>query len=317
MKKISFIFPVYNEEQGLDKLYEEINIVLTDLKDKYNLEVIFINDGSKDNSLNKLIELQKRDSNITVINFSRNFNHQMAVTAGIDYCTGDAAIIMDSDLQDPPKVCLELIKRWEKGYDVVYAQRKTRKDTIFKRFTAHMFYRVLDIFANIKIPKDTGDFRLIDKKVIIEFRKYREKNRFLRGIVPSLGFKQIGVLFDRNERYAGSTNYPLKKMINLALNGITSFSTVPLKMITQFGLLVSLFSFLGIIYAVLVRIFFPSHTVEGTTFIVIAVLFIGGIQMIMLGVLGTYIGRIYIEVQNRPLYIVESIYSNNIFSPEI
>ena len=310
MKKISYIFPCYNEEKGIDALYNALLPILDEAEKQYSIEVIFINDGSKDNTLEKLIELHHKDKRITVINFSRNFHHQWAITAGLDYATGDAVIIMDSDLQDPPAVSLELIKKWEEGFEVVYAQRKTRKDTVFKRFTAHMFYRLLDRLANISIPKDTGDFRLLDKKVVLELRKFREQNRFMRGLVSYVGFKQTAVQFDRSERFAGETYYPLKRMLKLALDGITGFSTAPLKIISQFGFLTSAIAFLGIIYAVIVRVFFKENTVPGTTLAIISVLFIGGVQMIMLGILGTYIGRIYSEVQNRPLYIISSIHSH-------
>lgn len=310
MNLISFIFPVYNEEKTIDKLYEEISKILKEIEKNYKTEVVFINDGSKDNSLEKLINLQQKDDRLTVINFSRNFGHQWAITAGLDYVQGDAVIIMDSDLQDPPAVALDLIKKWEEGYEVVYAQRRTRKDTFFKKFTAHAFYRTLDKLADIRIPKDTGDFRLMDKKVVEELRKFREKNRFMRGLVSYVGFKQTGVLFDRAERYAGETGYPLKKMIKFALDGITGFSTVPLKLISQFGFFVSAVSFIGILYAIFMKFFFPQYTVSGWTLLIISVLFIGGVQMIMLGILGMYIGRIYSEVQHRPLYIVSSVYSS-------
>lgn len=311
MKKlISYIFPVHNEEDNIPLLYEAITGEIKKFESKYDFEIIFINDGSNDDSLNKLVELHQKDQRIKIINFSRNFGHQVAITAGLDYAKGNAVIIMDSDLQDPPSVSLDLILKWEEGYEVVYAQRKTRKDTVFKKFTAHAFYRILEKLADIKIPKDTGDFRLMDRKVVDSINKFREKNRFMRGLVSFVGFRQTGVLFDRNERMHGKTNYPIKKMIKLAFDGITGFSTVPLKLISQFGFWVSALSVIGIIYAVIVRIFFSEITVTGTTFTVISVLFIGGVQMIMLGILGTYIGRIYSEVQKRPLYIVESIYDD-------
>ena len=310
MKKlISYIFPAYNEEKSLDAFYEAMNPVLEEASKKYDVEIIFINDGSKDSTLEKLIEFHNKDNRVKVINFSRNFGHQWAITAGLDYARGNAVIIMDADLQDPPKVSLELIEKWEEGFEVVYAQRRTRKDTPFKKFTAHMFYRTLDKLADIRIPKDTGDFRLMDKKVVDVIKQFREQNRFMRGLVSYVGFKQTAVLFDRNERFAGETHYPFKKMVKLALDGITGFSTVPLRLISQFGFFVSLIAFIGIIYAIFVRIFFPEATVHGTTLAIISVLFIGGVQMIMLGILGTYIGRIYSEVQDRPLYIISSIYS--------
>lgn len=310
MKKlITYVLPIFNESKTISKLYEVLDQELNKISNTYDFEIIFINDGSKDNSLEKLIELQQKDSRIKVINFSRNFGHQMAITAGLDFAKGDAVIIMDSDLQDPPEVSLELIREWKEGYQIVYAQRRSRQDTNFKKFTAHAFYLILDKLSDIQIPKNTGDFRLMDRKAVDAIREFREKNRFMRGLTSFIGFSQTAVLFDRSERYAGSTGYPLKKMIKFALDGITGFSTVPLKLITQFGFFVSILSFAGIIYALFMRFFKPAITVSGFTLTIISILFIGGVQMIMLGILGTYIGRIYNEVLKRPLYIVESVFS--------
>lgn len=306
-KIISYVFPVYNESENLDRLYEEMKGVMSSIEDKYSFEMIFVNDGSKDNSLSKLIELQKQDSRCKVINFSRNFGHQMAITAGIDYAQGDAVIIMDADLQDPPKVSIDLINKWQEGYEVVYAQRKTRQDSAFKKVSAHFFYWLLDSLANISIPKNTGDFRLMDRKVVDVIKTFKERNRFMRGISAFVGFKQTAVLFDRDSRNGGKTGYSLNKMVKLAFDALTSFSTVPLDIILRLGWIVSFLSFLGTVYAVILRVFFPAVTVSGWTFLACATLFIGGVQMIMLGIVGTYIGRIYTEVQQRPLYIVESI----------
>jgi dolichol-phosphate mannosyltransferase len=201
-----------------------------------------------------------------------------------------------------------LIKKWEEGYDVVYAQRRSRKDTFFKRTTASLFYRLLQKLADINIPRNTGDFRLLDRKVVDEMKRFKEHNRFLRGMVSFVGFKQIAVLFDRNERHAGVTGYPLKKMLKFAADGIFSFSTYPLKFIRNFGFFVATLAFLGIVYAIIMKIFFPDITIEGWTFIVISILFMGGVQLIMLGVLGSYIGRIYTETQDRPLYMISKVY---------
>ena len=308
MKLISFIIPCYNEEESLPTLYSELNKILSEIEKKYATEVILVNDGSKDKTFEMLCDIHAKDKRYKVINFSRNFGHQLAVTAGLDYVKGDAAIIMDADMQDPPKVALEMIEKWEEGYEVVYGQRRQREgETFFKKFTAFAFYRILDSLADIRIPKDTGDFRLMDKKVVETIKKFREKNRFLRGLVAYVGFKQTAVLFERSESIRSVTHYPLKKMIKLALDGITSFSTVPLKWITSFGFFVSFLSVLGIIYAISERILHPDTTVAGWAFTVTAIFFIGGVQMIMLGILGTYVGRIYSEVQGRPLYIVSSI----------
>ena len=308
-KMISYIFPIYNESGNIKLLYETMDHLLSQYP-QYSYELIFINDGSRDDSLSLLKALQEKDKRITVIDFSRNFGHQIAVTAGLDYAQGDAVIIMDSDMQDPPKVSFELIKKWEEGYEVVYAQRRTRKDTFFKRLTANLFYRTLQRLAEIDIPRNTGDFRLIDRKVADELRKFREHNRFLRGMVSYVGFKQTAVLFDRDERHAGVTGYPFKKMVRFAADGIFSFSTAPLKFIRNFGFVIAGLAFFGIIYAVIMKLFFPRVTVEGWAFIVISILLMGGVQLIMLGVLGSYIGRIYTEAQNRPLYMISNIYTH-------
>jgi dolichol-phosphate mannosyltransferase len=308
-KTVSYIFPIYNESGNIHLLYETMSSLLQHHK-KYNYEIIFINDGSKDDSLKLLVQLQKIDKRIAVIDFSRNFGHQIAVTAGLDHATGDAVIIMDSDLQDPPQVSLQLIEKWEEGYDVVYAQRRSRKDTFFKKITANLFYRTLQKLADIEIPRNTGDFRLMDRQVVNEMKRFKEHNRFLRGMVSFIGFNQIAVQFDRDERHSGETGYPLKKMIKFAADGIFSFSTYPLKFIRNCGFFVATLAFLGILYAIGMKLFYPSVTIEGWTFIVISILFVGGVQLIMLGVLGSYIGRIYTESQDRPLYMVKKIYGS-------
>lgn len=308
-KLISYVLPVYNEQEGLAEFYNALTKATDTISENYNFEYVFINDGSKDNSFSILQELFEKDSRVKVINFSKNFGHQMAITAGLDMAEGDAVIIMDTDLQDPPEASLKLVEKWQEGFEVIYAQREQRRDGAIKKLTAYMFYRILDILSEVKIPKDTGDFRLLDRKVVLEMRKFRETNRFMRGLTSYVGFKQTAVLFNRDKRFAGETHYPFRKMFKLAFDGITSFSTVPLKLITQFGFYVSFVSFLGIIYALVVRIFYPEMTVQGTTFAIISVLFMGGVQMVMLGILGEYVGRIYQEVQNRPLYIVSSVLS--------
>jgi len=304
---ISYIFPIYNESGNIALLHETLDKLLVKKSKQYDFELIFVNDGSRDDSLEKLYALQKQDSRIVVINFSRNYGHQIAVTAGLDHAKGDAAIIMDSDMQDPPAVSLQLLDEWEAGNDVVYAQRRTRKDTFFKKTTANAFYIILEKLADIKIPKNTGDFRLVDRRVVDELKKFREHNRFLRGLVSYVGFKQTAVLFDRDERHAGETGYPLKKMLRFAADGIFSFSAFPLKLISRVGYTISALSFLGILYALAVKVLDSKAVVPGWTFIVIAILLVGGMQLIMLGVLGSYIGRIYTETQNRPLYSIESI----------
>lgn len=302
-KTISYVLPVFNESAGIGEFYKELTKAVGKNK-KYNYEFIFINDGSRDDSLEKLRAFHKKDKRVKIVNFSRNFGHQIALTAGIDHAKGDALIIMDTDLQDPPKVSLELVKAWEEGYDVVYAKRRSRIDGFFKKVAIHIYYRVQTRLANIDIPIDTGDFRLIDKKVADHLRKLHEKHPYIRGLVSWLGFRQTAVEYDRQGRFAGETNYPFKKLVKLALDGVTGFSTVPLQLITRLGYTASILSVLGIIYVLITRIFFADLTLPGWAVTMIAILFMGGIQLITLGVMGTYIGRIYSEVQNRPRYVV-------------
>ncbi len=308
-KRISYVIPCYNEAGSVDALFAALHPVLATLEKKYEVEIVFVNDGSTDGTLEKLIAIHHRDSRVHVLNFSRNFGHQWAITAGLDFVRGDAVVIMDADLQDPPAVSLELVREWEEGSDVVYARRRTRQDSAFKKHTAYLFYRLLDHLAEIKIPRDTGDFRLLDRKVIDTIGRFKEKNRFMRGLVAYVGFKQTAVLYDREARFAGKTGYSLGKMLRLAVDGVTSFSTMPLRLIAQIGAMISLVSAAGILYVLYIKLFHPAQIIEGTTTIIISILFMGGVQMIVLGILGTYIGRIYTEVQDRPLYIVSSLYS--------
>jgi dolichol-phosphate mannosyltransferase len=303
---VSYVLPVYNEQDGIQRFHDELVAALAERPD-ITYELVYVNDGSADGSLSILRDLAKNDPQVQVIDFARNFGHQIAITAGLDQATGDAVIIMDTDLQDPPKVSLELIEAWREGAEIVHARRRTRKDTFFKRITAHAFYRMLRSAAEVDIPLDTGDFRLLDRKVADELRKFRERGRFVRGIVASLGFRQTEVLFDRDERFAGETKYPLRKMARLAIDGVTGFSTMPLRLITRLGVVVLLLSLLGIAYAVGMRIFRPDITVSGWTMTMVVTLFLGGTQMLSLGVLGSYIGRTYTEAQARPLYIVRQV----------
>ena len=308
MRLVSFIFPIYNEEGNIDELYSQMSQLVEG--QPFRSEFIFINDGSKDSSLTKLLALHEQDERVVIINLSRNWGHQLAVTAGLDYADGDAVVIMDSDLQDPPEVALELIEKWQTGeYDVVYAQRRTRQDSAFKKFTATMFYRVLHSISNVDIPRNTGDFRLLDKRVVVELRKYREHDRFLRGMVSYIGFRQVAVQFDRHARHAGATGYPLKKMIRFATDGIIGFSDAPLRLISKIGTVVSLASLIGIIYALLRKFLSPQEVVNGWTFTIITIMFFSGAQMIMLGIIGSYLARIYSQVKGRPLYEISTIAS--------
>lgn len=306
--KVSYVFPIYNEAGNIQLLYETVAEVVR--QTPYVTELVFVNDGSVDESLAMLRDIAATDDRVVVVDFARNYGHQMAVTAGLEAATGDAVIVMDSDMQDPPAVSIELLEHWEEGWDVVYAQRRTRKDTPFKKVTAFVFYKVLRKVSEVDIPANTGDFRLLDRRVVDELAKYKERDRFLRGLVSYVGFTQIAVQFDRDERFSGTSGYPLKKMVTFAADGILGFSTYPLKLISRMGFGAAALSVLGIFYVLTVKIFFPGVVVAGWTFIVLSILFMGGLQLIMLGILGGYIGRIYRQVQGRPLYAVKAIYQS-------
>lgn len=307
-KLISYILPVFNEEASLTAFHKELTDTLIPLEKTYRIELLYIDDGSSDASLSLLKKFQKKDPRIVIIEFARNYGHQLALTAGIDYAKGDALVIMDTDLQDPPRTSIDLITTWEKGYDVVYAQRNSRDDSWFKKVSASLYYRLLERVAEVRIPRNTGDFRLISKPVASEIRKYREHHRFMRGLVSYVGFSQTAVYFNRSARSSGKSHYPLKAMVRLAKDGIIGFSTAPLKAISRLGYLIAFLSVIAIIYALTIRLFFPVLAVEGWAFTVISIFFVGGVQLIMLGVLGGYIARIYTEVQGRPLYGVRKVH---------
>ncbi len=302
----SLVIPIWNEQAVIPVLYERIVQVLESTAEPW--ELLFVNDGSTDRSLALLVTLQANDPRVKVLNFSRNFGHQIAITAGCDYAEGDAVIVMDADLQDPPEVLLRMIDRWREGYDVAYAVRTKRVgETRFKLWSASLFYRLIRSIAEIDIPMDAGDFRLMDRKVVLAMRGLREKNRFMRGLSSWVGFKQVAVEYERAARYAGETKYPLRKMVRLAFNAITSFSHLPLQMATYTGFFFAGFSGLGIVLAVLMRLFGHQQLLGQATTLV-SVLFLGGVQLIFLGILGEYLGRIYDEVKNRPLYILADTY---------
>ncbi|MFF4251337.1 glycosyltransferase family 2 protein [Streptomyces sp. NPDC001663] len=303
---VSYVLPVFNEQDGIAAFHGELTAAL-DARPELDFELVYVNDGSTDGSLALLKGFAQRDPRVRVVDFARNFGHQLAITAGLDLAAGDAVIVMDTDLQDPPKVSLELVDAWLEGAEIVHARRRSRQDTAFKRATAHLYYRLLRASTEVDIPLDTGDFRLLDRKVADELRRYRERSRFVRGIVASMGYAQAEVAFDRDERFAGETKYPLRKMARLAVDGMTSFSTAPLKMITRLGFVVLALSLLGILYALGMKFFRPDITVSGWTMLMCVVLFLGGTQMLSLGVIGTYIGRIYSEAQGRPLYLVREV----------
>lgn len=304
--RYSIVVPVLNEEEVLEDFYKRLILVMDRLNENY--EVLFVNDGSTDRSLEVMKDIQAKDKKIRIIDFSRNFGHQIAVTAGTDYSKGDAIIVIDADLQDPPEVIPSFIKKWKEGFEVVYGVREVREgETIFKKITANIFYRTLRRMAKIDIPVDAGDFRLIDKKVVEVFKRIREQNRYVRGLVSWVGFKQIGVSYKREKRFAGKTKYSLTKMVKLAIDGVISFSSFPLKIATYLGFFTAGASFLYIIYALALR-FLTDKSVPGWTSLMVAILFLGGIQLICLGILGEYIGRINEETKNRPLYIIKRIF---------
>ncbi len=305
MKKISLVIPMYYEEQVVEECYNRVTKVLKEIQD-YEYEIIFINDGSKDNTLDILERIAKIDNNVKVISFSRNFGHQAAVTAGLKYVTGDVIVIMDADLQDPPELIPDMLKEWEKGYEVIYGKRKSRKgESVFKLLTAKAFYSTLNKLSDVEIPKDTGDFRMVDRKVVDVVNSLPEHNKFLRGLFSWVGFEQLAYEYDRKERFAGKTKYPFGKMLKLALDGILSFSTKPLKIVGGLGILSVIISFVILIYSLLSYIFKWNSLTPGWTSIMCTITFLGGIILISVWMIGEYIGRIYDEVKNRPQYIVK------------
>jgi len=300
---ISVIIPVYNEQQIINELYTRLQKTVSKISENY--ELIFVNDGSKDHSLLELLKLTEQDNRVFYINFSRNFGHQISVTAGLDACNGNAVVIIDGDLQDPPELISELYEKHKEGYEVVYAKRKERKgESFFKKTIAKLFYRVLKKITSIDIPLDTGDFRLIDKKVVRYLKQMPEQNKFLRGQIAWLGFRQSEVLFNRDERKYGKTGYSFSKMMNFAMDGITSFSDKPLQLVTKIGFSISFLSFLIILYAIYSH-YILDRTITGWTSLIISSMFIGGVQLISIGIIGEYISRINKNVLKRPLYIIE------------
>lgn len=299
----SIIAPIYNEFESLPILYERVKHVMETTGEPW--ELILVDDGSTDGSTDVIRALAHKDQSIRPVIFARNFGHQVAVTAGLDYSRGEAMTIIDADLQDPPEVILELIKKWREGYEVVYAVRAERVgESWFKLFTAKLFYRMIYRITDVDIPLDTGDFRLLDRKVVNVLNKMRERHRFLRGMSAWVGFKQIGVNYRREARFAGETKYPLKKMLRLAINAITGFSYFPLQVATYLGFFSAGVSIIAIPIVIALRLWAPREPLLGQTTTLITVLFLGGVQLISLGILGEYIGRLYDEAKGRPLYIV-------------
>lgn len=307
MKQISLVFPVYNEEEVLPLLYKRVGRIIEELH--YEVEVILINDGSQDASLSLMQEFHTQDPRFKVIDFARNFGHQIAITAGIDFASGDAVILLDADLQDPPELLPQFLKKWEEGYQVVYAVRKTRQEHILKRLAYSSFYRILQKISNIPIPLDSGDFCLMDRRVADTLKSMHERNRFVRGLRSWAGFRQIGLEYDRDKRQAGDVKYTMTRLMKLALDGIVSFSYFPLRIAGYTGFVISITSFLGILIYLYKKLFIGGEP-QGFPTLVILVLFMGGIQLLSLGIIGEYIGRIYDEVKRRPIYVIRKIYGD-------
>jgi len=302
--RYSVIAPVFNEIEGIGEFYKELNSVMDTMGEAW--ELLLVDDGSTDGSQEIILDLAAKDGHVIPLIFTRNFGHQLAVTAGMDYARGDAIIIIDSDMQDPPHVIPELIAKWKEGYEVVYAVRREREgETWFKRTSASAFYRLIDRITDVRIPLDTGDFRLLDREVLSALNTMREKQRFLRGMSAWVGFNQIGVEYDRKSRFAGKSKYPFKKMLKLALNAITGFSTLPLQLTEYAGIILLVIS---VAYAILALVYVILHKplLPGQSLTVFLLLFLGGLLSLFLGIIGEYISRIYDEAKGRPLYILRT-----------
>jgi glycosyltransferase involved in cell wall biosynthesis len=300
---VSLVVPVYNETEVISTFYDRATQALTSLPG-FDYEIVFVDDGSRDDSYQKLAAYAAADPHVRVLKFSRNFGHQIAITAGIDHTRGDCVVVIDADLQDPPEVIATMIEKWREGFDVVYGVRSDREgERAMKLVTASVFYRLLGRMTNIQIPADVGDFRLMSRRAVEQLKRLREKDRFVRGLVSWIGFRQTGVAYPRDKRFAGETKYPYRKMLKFAFDGITSFSTVPLKLATWTGYAAAL---LAVLYLLSVFVqWLLGYTVEGWATIMVAMLFMGSVQLICLGILGEYLGRIFNEVKPRPMYVVE------------
>ena len=308
MKIITILIPAYNEEEVIGSLFDRLDGLANSIKN-YKFEFLFVNDGSRDNTLEIIKSQAKKDSRVSYINLSRNFGKEIAMIAGIDHVRGDAMVIIDADLQDPPELIPEMIKHWEEGYDDVYARRSSREgETWLKKKTSEMYYKILQSSTNIPIQIDTGDFRLLDRRCIDALKQFRESQRNTKALFSWIGYKKKEILYNRDPRLAGTTKWNYRKLSNLAIDGITSFTTAPLRIATITGLLISAISFLYIIY-LLVRPLFGVSTGAGYSSTLAVILFMGGVQMLFLGIIGEYIGRIFNETKNRPLYFIEEYHA--------
>ena len=303
-KLITILVPTYNEQEVLPMLYERLTKLMNQLPN-YNFEVLFVNDGSKDDSLNIIMNLRSKDSRICYVNLSRNFGKETAMIAGLDYSKGDAVVIIDADLQDPPELIPEMIKYWEEGYDDIFAKRRSRKgESFLKKFTSKMYYRILQSFTRIDIGKDAGDFRLLDRHCVEALKKMRESQRYTKGLYSWIGYKKKEILFDRDPRAAGKTKWNYGKLINLSIDGITSFTTAPLRWATFFGVGISFIGFIYMLYTI-IKTIIQGVEVPGYASTMVVILFLGGIQLIFLGVIGEYLGRAFYETKARPLYFID------------
>ncbi|MEW6182315.1 MAG: glycosyltransferase family 2 protein [Bacillota bacterium] len=303
---ISIVVPMYNESPNIELFFSRLVVIMGKLNLSY--EIVCVNDGSKDDTLDRLLHYAEKDTRIKIIDLSRNFGKEIALTAGLDFASGEVVIPIDADLQDPPELIPELIAKWREGYDVVYATRTEREgESWFKRWTSHLFYRVIKRMTSVSIPQDTGDFRLMSRPVAQALKELRERNRFMKGLFSWVGFRQTSVPYKRNPRNAGKTKWNYWKLWNFALEGITSFSYIPLQFATYFGLTVAFFSFVYALF-IIIRTLFYGRDVAGYPSLITVVLFLGGVQLFAIGVVGEYIGRIYNEVKQRPLYLIRNSY---------
>ncbi len=300
---LSLVVPMYNEEETVPIFYRRAVAALEQTAVPF--EIVFVDDGSTDATFERLRVLAQGDARIKVVRFSRNFGHQTAVTAGLHYARGAAVAVIDGDLQDPPEFVPRLFEKWREGFEVVYAVRRTRKENVLKRAAYRLFYRLLRRLSYIDIPLDSGDFAIMDRRVVDELNAMPERNRFVRGIRAWVGFRQVGLEYDREPRFAGESKYPLSKLIKLAYDGLISYSFVPLRMVTHLGFLISVVAFAAVVYLLTLRVVYGEHLITGWTSTVVIVLFLGGIQLLSLGILGEYVGRIFDEVKRRPLYVVK------------
>ena len=310
MKKkiISVIVPTYNQELGIAEFYSRATKNLNLLKNKYSYEIIFINDFSSDGTYLELKNISNHNYKVKIINFSRNFGNQIAIAAGIDFCCGDLAIIIDDDLQDPPEVMLDLINKYEEGFNVVYAIRKHRKGIPYQlKVFAYIYYRLLNLLSQTNLPKDVGDFRLIDKQVLKSLKSFKEKGRYYRGLVSWVGFKQTGIYYERDPRFSGKSNFTINKYIHFAFNGFTSFTEKPLYLASFLGLIITFISFCFGVYIFYEKFTNPNFSIQGWASIALLVIFFGGIQLICLGILSIYTSKIFQEVKQRPLYLIQSL----------